>query len=352
MTSLSRPIRRAASATLLALSLPFFNSALAAKVGDLEVVAELPIRPGNVAPSADNRVFATVHPFGAPAAAQLIEITGRDSYKPWPTSTVQRGTAAANDAQIDTPLGIAIDGKNRLWITDMGLNLGKTRLWGFDVATGSELYRIELPADIAPKDSFIQDLAVDDKEGWIYLADIANPGLIAVEISSGKTRRFSGHAALQAEPDARMVIGGVPIQFQGKPANVAVNPITLSVDHATLYFGAMNGKTWYSLPSKLLREGASDEQIAAAIQRVGAKPVPTAPAPTPRDGIFSPISTTMASTCSIPTARSSRWYATPDWTGRTACMWATTAGCISRSISCTKPRPSPVAPTAANRLIA
>lgn len=273
MTSLSRPIRRAASATLLALSLPFFNSALAAKVGDLEVVAELPIRPGNVAPSADNRVFATVHPFGSPAAAQLIEITGRDSYKPWPTSMVQRGTAAANDAQIDTPLGIAIDGKNRLWITDMGLNLGKTRLWGFDVATGDELYRIELPADIAPKDSFIQDLAVDDKEGWIYLADIANPGLIAVEISSGKTRRFSGHAALQAEPDARMVIGGAPIQFQGKPANVAVNPITLSADHATLYFGAMNGKTWYSLPSKLLRDGASDEQIAAAIQRVGAKPV-------------------------------------------------------------------------------
>ena len=155
----------------------------------------------------------------------------------------------------------------------MGLNLGKTRLWGFDVATGNELYRIELPADVAPKGSFIQDLAVDDDAGWIYLADIANPGLIAVEISSGKARRFSGHAALQAEPDARMVIGGVPIQFQGKPANVAVNPITLSADHATLYFGAMNGKTWYSLPSELLRDGASDEQIAAAIQRVGAKPV-------------------------------------------------------------------------------
>ena len=95
MTSLSRPIRRAASASLLALSIAFVNSALAAQVGDLEVVAELPIRPGNVAPSADDRVFATVHPLGAPAAAQLIEITGRDSYKPWPSSTLQRGTAAA-----------------------------------------------------------------------------------------------------------------------------------------------------------------------------------------------------------------------------------------------------------------
>lgn len=155
----------------------------------------------------------------------------------------------------------------------MGLNLGKTRLWAFDVASGRELYRIELPEAIAPKGSFIQDLAVDDQAGWIYLADIANPGLIAVEIASGKARRFGSSPALQAEADAQMVIGGVPIQFQGKPASVAVNPISLSNNRATLYFGAMNGKSWYAVPSKLLRDGASDSVIAAAIQRVGPKPI-------------------------------------------------------------------------------
>lgn len=266
-------LRRVATAALMALSMAFAQSAFAAKAGDLEVVAELPIRPGNVAPGPNNRVFATVHPLGAPAAAQLIEITGRDSYKPWPDSAVQRGTGSATDAQIDTPLGIAIDSRNRLWITDMGLNLGKTRVWSFDVATGRELHRIELPADVAPKGSFVQDLAVDAQAGWIYLADIANPGLIAVEIASGKARRFSGHPALQAEPDATMVVGGVPTQFQGKPASVAVNPITLSKDRATVFFGAMNGKSWYAVPAKLLREGASDAQIGAAIRRVGSKPV-------------------------------------------------------------------------------
>jgi sugar lactone lactonase YvrE len=273
MKHLSRPLRLGASITLLALSMPFVNTAFAAKAGDLEVVAELPIRPGNVAPAPHNRLFATVHPLGAPAAAQLIEITGRDTYTAWPTTTVQRGTAAANDAQIDSPLGIAVDGKNRLWITDMGLNLGKTRLWAFDIASGKELYRIELPQAIAPKGSFVQDLVVDDKAGWVYLADIANPGLIAVEIATGKARRFSGHPALQAEPDAAMVINGNAIQFQGKPASVGVNPISLSADRATLFFGAMNGKTWYALPSQLLRDGASDAQLGEAICPVGPKPV-------------------------------------------------------------------------------
>lgn len=266
--------RTGASAALLAVSISAFNSAVAApNTGDLEVIAELPMRPGNVTPAPGNRVFATVHPLDAPNAAQLIEITDRTHFKAWPNTELQRGTAQASDEKIDSPLGIVVDGKNRLWITDMGLNLGKTRLWAFDVANGKQLYRIALPEAVAPKGSFVQDLAVDDTAGWIYLADIASPGLIAVEIASGKARRFGGHPALQAEADAKMVIGGKAIQFQGKPASVAVNPLSLSADRSTLFFGAMNGRTWYSVPTRLLRDGASDEQIGAAIKRVGAKPI-------------------------------------------------------------------------------
>ena len=58
-----------------------------------------------------------------------------------------------------------------------------------------------------------------------------------------------------------------------KPARIAVNPITLSADGETLYFGAMNGKTWYQVPARLLREGADDATIAAAIAKAGPKPV-------------------------------------------------------------------------------
>lgn len=239
----------------------------------LEVVSELPMRPGNVTPGPGGRVFATVHPLDAPNDAQLIEITGPGQFKPWPTAALQRGKGASSDDRIDSPLGINVDAQGRLWIIDMGLQLGKTRLWAFDVKSGKVLHRIELPASIAPKGSFVQDLTVDARRGWVYLADIAQPGLIAVEIASGRARRFSGHPSLQAEPDARMVIGGQAIQFQGKPANVGVNPVTLSADGETLFFGAMNGRNWYALPARLLREGASDEKIGAAIRRAGPKPV-------------------------------------------------------------------------------
>ena len=58
-----------------------------------------------------------------------------------------------------------------------------------------------------------------------------------------------------------------------KPARIAVNPITLSADGETLFFGAMTGQTWYQVPARLLREGAGDAEIAKAIAKAGPKPV-------------------------------------------------------------------------------
>lgn len=262
-----------ASALMLLLSAMPAIAAAAPKVGTLEVIAELPIRPGNVAATPDGRVFATVHPLDEPSGVQLMEITGPTSYKPWPSAEFQSTQANRSDARIDTPLGIARDTRGRLWIIDMGLNLNKTRLWAFDIASGKLDKKIELPADVAPKGSFIQDLAIDDKRGWIYLADISPPALLAVNIETGATRRFGGHASLQPEPQAKLHVGGKPTFFGGKPASVGVDPITLSKDGDTLYFGAMNGTRWYSIPTQLLRGSASDAELAAKITRVGRKPV-------------------------------------------------------------------------------
>ncbi|WP_094798988.1 L-dopachrome tautomerase-related protein [Bordetella genomosp. 5] len=249
------------------------GSAHAASGPALEVLAELPIRPGNAAAADGNRVFATVHPFDGPRGVQLIEITSRTGYKPWPSAALQNDGKTFGDDKIDSPLGIYADRRGAVWITDMGFNVGKTRIWAFDAKTGKQLHRIVLDEAIAPKGSFLQDLVVDDKNGWVYLADIANPGLVAVEIATGKSRRFGGHGSLQADPKAVMRINDQDINFGGKPASVAVNPLTLSADGETLYFGAMNGLAWYSVPAKLFREGANDAAIGQAIARVGAKPV-------------------------------------------------------------------------------
>ena len=236
----------------------------------LEVVGELPFRPGNIAVTSDGEVYSTVHPLGS-GKLQLLRITGKDTYEPFPNASYQNTDGQILDSEIDTPLGIRIDGNNTLWIVDMGQNIGKTRVWGFDIATKKEVFKYELPEAIAPKGSFIQDLAVDERNGWIYFADIANPGIVALNTKTKEIRRFEDRSLLTENID--MVIDGKVIYFGGAPARVAVNPITLSKDKETLYFGAMNGTTWYQVPAKLFREGASDYTISQAISVKGPKPV-------------------------------------------------------------------------------
>ncbi|HEC5301863.1 TPA: hypothetical protein QCG78_004454 [Enterobacter asburiae] len=263
--------------TIASLSFLMFNSTVAnagkdIKKGELEVVASLDIRPGNVTVSDDGRVFATIHPFDRPSRWRLIEITGKTSWKAWPDDSWQKNEDQTLSHQIDTPIGITRDAQNRLWLVDMGLNSGKTRILSFDINTGKHLMTIELDDSVAPQGSFIQDLVVDAHAGWIYLADISNPGLITVNIASKISNRFSGHPSLQSERSAVMHIDGQNILFNGKPASVAVNPITLTADGKTLFFGAMNGTTWYGIDTEYLQK-ADDKVIAQHIRNVGKKPV-------------------------------------------------------------------------------
>jgi len=252
---------------------PSHSSETPPLIGQIETVTTLPFRPGNVAATKDGRVFATVHPFAGELGIQLLEVTSVGSYKPWPADKFQTKKGQYSENTIDTPLGITKDNQGGLWIVDMGLHLGKTRIWGFNIDSGELISKIDLPIDMAPAESFVQDLVIDREKGWVYLADLANPGILAVELATGNVRRFSHHPSLQPEPEAKMVINGKAIMFGSQPSNSGINPITLSADGEMIYFGAMNGKSWYSVPANLFRTGASDDAISSKIARVGEKPV-------------------------------------------------------------------------------
>lgn len=240
-------------------------------IGKLKIVAQLKIRPGNVAVSKYGRIFSTVHPLGS-SMFQLIEITGMKSYVTFPNESYQRLGKPASDNQLDSPLGVVFDSQDHLWTIDMGLDFGKTRLWCFNIKRKKVLEKITLPENIAPKGSFIQDLVVDDKNGWAYLADINNPSIIAVNLKTKEARRFNNHPSLKAE-NVDMTIDGKVIYAGDKPTRMGIDPITLSADNETLYYGAMSSKTWYEVPTKYFRDGASDAVIASMIKINGQKPL-------------------------------------------------------------------------------
>ncbi|HYN78581.1 MAG TPA: L-dopachrome tautomerase-related protein [Lamprocystis sp. (in: g-proteobacteria)] len=248
--------------------------------GTIEGVAELPINPGNLAVTATGRVFATVHQFRR-AEAQLIEIKAPGRYQPWPDKAWNGAFGSGPDV-LNSVLGIHLDHQGRLWVLDNGLGEPNQtpKLVAFSLASGKPVFRYDFPPETGPVGGFLNDLAVDDARGFVYLADVGGshePALVVLDLNQRTSRRFTASPALQAE-DLDLVVDGRVIGPRGadgtvSPARVAVNPITLSADGETLYFGAMNGKTWYRVPARLLREGASDEAIAAAITKAGSKPV-------------------------------------------------------------------------------
>lgn len=275
--------RLAALLTALCLALPAAaqepapgpGPAAAPKPGTLELVAELPVNPGNLAVTVGGRVFATVHQFRR-ADAQLIEVTGPGAYRPWPDAA-WNGPFGSGPKVLNSVLGIAIDRKERLWVIDNGLGEPPQRpkLVAFSIATAEPVFRYDFPPEIGPVGSFLNDLAVDDLRGFVYLADVGGahpPALVTVDTKTGLSRRFTASPALASE-DVDLLVGGRVVAPGGKPARVAVNPITLSADGETLYFGAMTGRTWYRVPARLLREGAPNAVIAAAIEQAGPKPV-------------------------------------------------------------------------------
>jgi sugar lactone lactonase YvrE len=246
----------------------------------LTPVATLNINPGNAAITPDGRIFATIHQFRR-APLQLVQITGPDSYQPWPDANWNDRTRPAGERFVSL-LGIRADTRGWVWVIDNGNDEGATyppKLLAFDSRSGQLAFRHDFPNEVAAPGAFPQDFAVDTQRGFVYIADIggnAKPAILTVDLKSNTSWRLEGLKEFEAE-DVDNVIDGkvVTMRKKGKerPARIGIDPITLSADGETIFFGAMNGKTWYALPADVLRRNMSSEEAANRIRRVGNKPI-------------------------------------------------------------------------------
>ncbi|MBI1274346.1 hypothetical protein GC177_00035 [bacterium] len=269
------------SSAFLALMLPLLTACAGAgpaEQGHAVTVAKMDINPGNAAVSRDGRIFASIHQF-RPAPVRLVEVHASGSYEPFP-SAAWNDASRPSGSRLVSPLGVKVDGRNRLWVIDNGnegANAYPPKLLAFDIASRRMVFRHQFRASVAQPGSFAQDIAVDDKRGFVYVADVgkvAPPALLVVNTRNGASWRIENIPGLAPE--------GVNISVQGHrlempdangPARIGVDPITLSADGETLFFGPMSGTSWYAVPASILRRHASEGEVAAAVRRVGPKPI-------------------------------------------------------------------------------
>ncbi len=228
---------------------------------------------GNIAFSRDGRMFFTVHPEARTGGPGVFEWT-REGPKPFPGPDLQASLFV-------TPLGLAADANNRLWVIDHGRHgLKQARLIAIDIATGRIARTHILDRRVAPRGSLVQDLQISPDGAWIYLADASfvrrDPAIIVFDVERGHARRtLAGHPSVQPRrkvirtPDRTMRLAGGLIDLR-----LGVDGLALNADGSLLYYGAMNAGALYEVETVHLRAiDAAPETVAASVRLVAEIPL-------------------------------------------------------------------------------
>lgn len=237
---------------------------------EIAVTSEEPI--GNVAVSPEGRIFFTIHPESRPEKNKLMEWKN-GAVLPYPDEAFQ-------DALI-TPLGLVVDGQNRLWVIDHGMHgFRGARLLVIDLNSSRIFHEHPFSSDAAPGGSFLQDIRVDSAGQTVYIADVSfirkDPAIVVYDLKSGSSRRvLDDHPSVSPQDwiiqtpikDMVFLAGLVAL----KPG---IDGIALDKNDEWLYYGAMAHDGLFRIQTKYLKDASlSPAQIAGKVELFSIKPL-------------------------------------------------------------------------------
>jgi sugar lactone lactonase YvrE len=239
----------------------------------LETVVSFQQPIGNVAVSTGGRIFFTVHPESRPSGAKLFEWVDGVA-EPFPAENLQGDL-------FETPLGVVIDRRDRLWTIDHGSHgFGTVRLLAVDLGNGEVVHDHRFADHVAPRGSFLQDLQVDPSGDTVYVADVGfwakRPALVVYDVVSKSARRvLERHPSILPQdwiirtPAKRMVFfGGLAALKPG------VDGIALEPSGQWLYYAAMTHDGLYRIRTSDLRDpDPAPGELARSVERFSHKPL-------------------------------------------------------------------------------
>ena len=167
----------------------------------LEEFARLDKGPGNITVTPQGKIIMSLHQFFAPQW-RVVELAENGDLRPFPNSQLASGGKCV--MALDSVLGIQSDSRGVVWMLDNGMRNGVVpKLLGWDTRSDQLARIIHLPPPATVKNSFVNDLAIDERNNAIYIADPARgeeAALIVVDLSTGHSRRaLQGHRSVVAE---------------------------------------------------------------------------------------------------------------------------------------------------------
>lgn len=213
---------------------------------------------------------------GVPFAVAKISKSGQ--FQPYPNQTINRCVA---DSEINDKCFLAVQSvvahNDKLYVLDTRNPSFKgvkdaPRLFVINLVTNLIERTLILSKQSYHKDSYINDLRVDEKTKRIYMTDSGRGGLVVYNLNDDSSYRIlDNHEYTNAEVNQ--------LNVQGTFFNMAVHSDGIALDSTndTLYFHALTGYNLYAINTMDIQQKENDK-LAPKVRKVAVTGAP--------DGLF------------------------------------------------------------------
>ena len=241
---------------------------------EMELVANLPTPPGNIALADNGDIYFTFHPEANPTinVAKLVD----GEVQAFPSIEWQPGGSEPH--AFNEVLSVRIDQQQQLWVLDNGKHgLKKVRLLAFDLSTGKMTKRIKFSRAEFALGSHANDFQISQDGNFIIITDASimakTPALVIYDIKNDHARRV-------LELDESVLAGKFEPVVQGRKMTIlglfTINPgvdgLVLDSNNDYLYYASISADQLYRIPYvDLIDSSLSDSELSSAAETVGEK---------------------------------------------------------------------------------
>lgn len=241
--------------------------------------------------SEDGRLFACFPRWRDRVTNSVVEVLRDGSYQPYPNDSWNHWQGYPQEHKFTCVQSIVTYGSS-LFVLDpaspmMRGVLGNPALYEFDLITDKLKNTWIFDRKVAPQDSYLNDMRLDDELEKMYITESGAGAIIVLDLPTGvATRLLDTHPSTKAE-DVYLTIEGKKWLKDGKQPQMHADGIALSTDKEYLYFHALTGYQLYRVPTEaLIHDDMDDAELGRQVENLGKTPAPDGMIFDPRGNLY------------------------------------------------------------------
>lgn len=234
-----------------------------------EVFSDSTYQLTGVAVAKDNRVFVN-YPYWLDTHSYSVVEVKDGKPVPYPDAewnSFKKGEDGQN--KFVTVQSVVTDDKGFLWVVDAaGIGLGKvyqhsSKVVKINLANNKieKIYRF--PENVVSDDVYINDIRVDNENGFAYLSNSNTGGIVVLNINTGESRLVLANSpSVKSDPNYHFSPLGTELKKgDGSLLKVNSDGIALTSDNQYLYYKPLTDNRLYRIKTDLLRDFKTSEAV-------------------------------------------------------------------------------------------